>query len=672
MNRRLPTAVLLGSVGSLSCLLAACSASTDVSLTGNTPSQYSHVWITVQEVDFNANANAGPSDSGWQAFPLSTPSTVDLVALNGGNLGEIASGLRIQAGTYAQVRLVPVDASAPLAASAQSAGALYNSEADYVDSSGTTHQLPLELLNPVGGLEIATSLKVPFGNIGAALAGSGIGGGANTTTTEVTPTATQGTFASSADTTTTTSGGLGVGSTGFGSTSNQTPNSYVVFFDGTSDLVPFNYGPAATSCNAAGGATAVQCVGIVLSQHASAYDLSQSGGISGQLTLTNITTSTSGLPAIQVSAQTLSADGTRHVVVSSTAVQADGSFLLYPLAASTNGDFYDVVIHGPGIATIIIKSVEVTLPSSSNSFLSPSSTTTTSNTGVFGTTTGTTATGTTNTTGTASTTGTTTTGSTGTANSTANNVVAIGTLTPRAATPYTATVSTSAASPLPAGAIVQFYETVARQGEVPYVVETSTLDPFNQDLFTPQALSTATIDTGTWSTSGGSVTIVSAAPAEGVGTYRVAASAPSFNGGSLTVQVSAPASSTTSTSTPAVPVVVPGLTLSSGSSGTVSATVTPATPGKYDQGQLLLSYNGTLVATASLNAVIAQGGTVSVAGVPAQTASSVYYATVRAWNSSDPSPPSSADPSGTLQVQSYPTAIDLSGSASGSIQLTVN
>ena len=90
----------------------------------------------------------------------------------------------------------------------------------------------------------------------------------------------------------------------------------------------------------------------------------------------------------------------------------------------------------------------------------------------------------------------------------------------------------------------------------------------------------------------------------------------------------------------------------------------PVTPGKYNQGELLLSYAGTLVATTSLNGVIASGGTVTMTGVPAQTPTSVYYASVRAWNSSDPS--------GTLQVQSFPTAVDLTGSASGSIQLTVN
>jgi hypothetical protein len=58
--------------------------------------------------------------------------------------------------------------------------------------------------------------------------------------------------------------------------------------------------------------------------------------------------------------------------------------------------------------------------------------------------------------------------------------------------------------------------------------------------------------------------------------------------------------------------------------------------------------------------------------VPAETPTSVYYASVRAWNSSDPAAPSPNAAGGTLQVQSFPTAIDLSGSTSGSIQLTVN
>ncbi|MBV8974108.1 MAG: DUF4382 domain-containing protein, partial [Sinobacteraceae bacterium] len=131
MKQRFPVA-LLGLVATLGGLLAGCGTRTDLSLTGNTPAQYSHVWITVQAVWFNSSATAGPDDGGWDKFTLSKPTTVDLVALSGGNLGSIATALRIPARTYSQVRLIPVDATAPLATSAQNAGALYNFEADYV------------------------------------------------------------------------------------------------------------------------------------------------------------------------------------------------------------------------------------------------------------------------------------------------------------------------------------------------------------------------------------------------------------------------------------------------------------------------------------------------------------------------------------------------------------
>src|SRR5580698_7805651 len=134
MNYRLPA--LIGPLGALGCLLAACSADTEVSLTGNTPAQYSHVWITTQELWFNSSATAGPDDSGWAKFPLSTPTTIDLVAEGGGNLGSIISGLSVIPGTYSQIRVIPLDPSVALSTSASTAGALYNSEADYVDSTG--------------------------------------------------------------------------------------------------------------------------------------------------------------------------------------------------------------------------------------------------------------------------------------------------------------------------------------------------------------------------------------------------------------------------------------------------------------------------------------------------------------------------------------------------------
>jgi len=631
MNHR-PHLALIAAIGGLGAVLAGCGTRSDVSLTGNTPAQYSHVWITVQSVWFNASGTAGPDDGGWDKHDLSTPATVDLVAENGGNLGSIVTALRVRAGTYSQVRLIPVDATAPLASSAQSAGAIYNFEADYVDSTGTTVQLPLELMNPDKGIGIPTSLKVPIGNVTAGLNGTGTG----TTTGGLPFGSTSGTSANPFGTTTTgTTSPLT--STAIGSTTSSAPNnSFAAALDGTVNLVPFTF--------------ANKSYGILWSAHATAaYDLSIAGGISGQLSLTNITTATSGLPNIRVSAETLSADGSRHVVASSTAVLSDGSFLLYPLATNSSTNFpltYDVVIHGPDIATIIVKGVQVPRPSNSSNSTTTSSTTTltTPNT-------------------TLSSPSLTTTTTTPTTNSNVN-AVSIGTLTPRASaaspapTNYTANISTAPGAPLPAGAVVNFYQTLNTKNEVPYVIESSPIDPFNQVLSADQALSLGTVDSGTWSTNG-AVTIVSAAPKEGTGSYLVAASSPGFSDGTLGTKVSPPKSGTAL-------VVVPALALESGASaGSLAAAVVAATPGKYDQGQLLLSHDGALVAAAALDAVLAQGtgGIVTVPGLPSGTPDAVYYATVRAWKSTDPA---------NVQRQWYPQVIDLRTSTSGTIALTVN
>src|ERR1700681_1019176 len=596
---RIPVALAV-SIGGLCCAVAGCSTRTNVSVTGNTPARYSHVWITAQAVWFNTSAIAGPDDSGWVRFPLSTPATVDLVTESGGNLGSLVTGLKLAPATYSQVRLIPVDAATALTSSAHTAGALYNTEADYVDSAGTTHQLPLELLNPDKGIGIQGTLKVPVGNVGAALAGT------STTATGTTITATTSNTTTTPTTTPTTP---------TTPTTTTTTTSFAVTFDGARDLTPFTYA-AATTPN-----------GILLSSHASAFDLSEVGGIQGQLTLTNLIgiSSTAGLPAIEVSAQSLSADGTRHVVVNRTPVHADGSFLLYPLAtsSSTPAD-YDLVIHGPGIATIIIKTVQVTLASRAS---------------------------------------TATTTSTAAANATTINPVSVGTLIPRAASAYLANPAPASGAALPAGAQVAFYQTLATAGEVPYVIEASPIDPFNQVLASAHALSRGTIDLGTYSSSGASVTLVSAAPAEGAGRYLVAASAPSFTDGSLTTSVSAPPTGTT---TP-VAVTVPTLTLAPGvTSGSISASVTQATAGKYDHGELLVTHNGALVATTPVDAALAQGAgaTITVNGLPSGTSAALYYVAVRAWNS--------RDASATLQRQSYPTAIDLRGSATGAVQVTIN
>jgi hypothetical protein len=634
MNYRLPAA-LIGSLAAAGGLLAGCSARTEVSLSGNTPAQYSHVYITAQAVWFNNSASAGPDDSGWQKFSLSTPTTIDLVADQDGSLGTLATDLKLLAGTYSQIRLIPVDASVTPSASAQAAGALYNAEADYVDSAGTTHQLPLELLNPDKGIGMQASLKVPIGNLGSSGTTGvlGIGTGTTTNGTTTNGTTTNGTTANGTTTNGTTTNGTATtgttpttGTTGTTGTTTTTGSStttiasFTVNIDGARDLVPFVY------------ASTPATNGILLSSHATAHDLSQVGGISGTLTLTNLTnySGQSGLPDIQVSAETLSADGTRHEVMLSTAVHSDGTFLLYPLPTSTSTPaFYDLVIHGGGIATIIVKNVQLTLGTTTTALSAASIASTATNTN--------------------------------TTTVTAPNLstVSIGTLIPRAATTYTANVSTTAASPLPADTRVAFYQTLGGSGEVPYVIESSPIDPFNQVLFNPQVLSTGTVDSGTYVASGETVTVVGAAPVLGAGKYVVAGTAPNYADGPLSAPLAPPSSGTNP-----VQVTVPALSPAAGAStGSVVAAITPVTPGKYNQGQLLISHEGALVASAALDSVLAQGGSVS-ALVPAGTATSYYYASVRVWNSSNPS--------GTLSRQWYPSIIDLRSGSSGSIALTIN
>lgn len=589
--------------------LAGCSSRTNLSAIGNTPSQYSHMYITAQAVWFNASATATPSDGGWVQFPLSTPVTVDLVADSAGNFGWLATDLNLAPGSYSQVMLIPVDSSTPLTLSAQTLGALYNCEADYVDSSGTTQQLPLELLNPNAGIAIQTGVSVPLGDVGGEL------GAASTASTTATTTATTTTT----PTTTSTPGSSGT----------TTTVNFALSVDGARDLIPFTYGGSGAA-------------GVMLSSHASVYDLSVSGGIQGTLTLTNLTgytNLTSGLPDLQVSAELLSADGTRHYVVTSTPVSSDGTFTLYPLVAnSSNITYYDLVIHGAGIATIIIKQVQIP-PFGTSSSTSTLGTSTSTSTLTSTTTTGT---------------------DDNLTPITPTNLVSIGTLIPRAATAYSANITQPAASALPAGAEVAFYETLTASSEVPYVIEASPIDPFNQDLANPQLLSAGTVDSGTYVSSGATITVASAPAKEGTGTYQVAATAPMYADGMLGIPVTAP---TTSGTTQVV--TVAGLSLASGTaSASLAATVSPATPGKYNQGELLLSNGGQLVASASLNTVLASGGTVQVTGIPGSTATSLYYLTVRAWNSSNPS--------GTLSRQFYSTPVDLRSAASASAQLTVN
>ncbi|HEY5102270.1 MAG TPA: hypothetical protein VII70_05775, partial [Steroidobacteraceae bacterium] len=520
-------------------------------------------------------------------------------------------------GTYAQMQLLLADSASPLVTAAQSQSLLFNDQVEYLDSTGEAVAAPLLLVHPEQGIVLAVTLTIP-GNtkaaleaLGATSADTATSGTLGTSSSSIDPTTglattTPATTTTTCDTTTTdTTTGTPVTTTSADcSAAATTTFSVGIDFDGEHDLVPFTYSGQP---------------GFILNPHLVAYDLSTAGTIQGQMDISSLTTAVTTASAnqdIEVSAETLSSDGTRHVIVKSTPLQSDGNFVLYPLTTnatstdSTTTTTYDLVIHGPLIDTVIIKSVPASVGA-------PSTATTITLSGVALT----------------------------------------------GSTDYVVNLSTAPAFTT-AGALVQFYQTVPVGGEVPYVVARQTLDPINEVFVGNFALSTGPIAVGVYS--GGTVgTAVAESPTEGSGSYQVAAIAPNFNDGTFATRVSAPASTVT---TPVLFKLTPLSVASGASSATVTATTAVSAPGKYNKGELILSQNGAIVALAPLDSVLDQGsGSVTIQHVPAGTssvslASGVYDLSAWVWNSSNPS--------GTLKRESGTTSVDLSGgTASASISI---
>jgi Domain of unknown function (DUF4382) len=544
-------------------MLAGCESRTNVSATGSTPAQYTHVFLTINQIWFNTSSTALATDSSWDKFTLTTPETVDLVALNNGTLNQFANQLKLASGTYAQVMLILADSTDALTTSAQTSGAASNDEVDYVDTLDLPHTVPLAILNAAQGISISTSLTV-------AAASTSSGFGSTTTSTS----------------TTATSSGASTFSAPVASTT-----SAIIDFDATRDLVPIalNGQPA-----------------FALNPHPQTYDVKYSGSIQGAVGLTNVSTlSPAALPDVQVAAEALSSDGTRHVIIKSTLVDAEGNFTLYPLSTASGAPTaYDLVIHGPTIETVIIKSVPVTAGA-------PGSTT-----------------------------------------------AVLGTLALTSANPFLVNVnSTSPASPT--SSVIGFYQTLPLTSEVPYLVEQRALDPTSGVFASDQSISSGGLQYGTY-VAGGTIALTNVNPNQGAATYAIAAINPAYGEAALGTTVTSPGTSTPTTAL--LTVAAPPLP-SGSSANSITGTLSIASAGAYDSAELFLTYNGALVAATPLTAYL-NGGTLSLTGVApgGGTAGSygpgVYNAEVWAWNSSSPTT--------TLVRTPAATSIDMSaGNATG-------
>jgi hypothetical protein len=278
----------------LTALLAAgCTVKTTVEVTATTPASVIHLYVTVKEIWLTTQTDATPSSGQWVRKVLSDPVTLDLATLNGGATTAFDS-LEMDAGTYAQIRLVLAGVEEDLTKSARTLGLNWNDAVQYLDASGTSHLVPLELPYPGGSLLSAISIK------------------------------------------------LGGSSLLKASASSDETGSVIFDIDALHGLVILDDD---------GDRRALLNPGL------QAADASKAGTITGTLDLSGIAT---GIDGIVVSAEVVDADNTRHSIVKSTRPRSDGSFTLYPLPAEDSDQgSYDIVVHGPGVSTLLVTGVPV-------------------------------------------------------------------------------------------------------------------------------------------------------------------------------------------------------------------------------------------------------------------------------------------------------------------------
>ena len=230
----------------------------------------------------------------------------------------------------------------------------------------------------------------------------------------------------------------------------------------------------------------------------------------------------------------------------------------------------------------------------------------------------------------------------------------------------------AAAAKLPGGALLGFYQTLATSGSVPYIIASSPIDPLNEVLFNGQSLSTGTIDSGTWSSNGATVAVISAAPAEGAGNYIVSPYAPNFGDAALTTIVKAPATTATTTSTiehhhddADGDLYGPGA--AAGREQRLRNAARHRSP--RPRPASTTPARCWSVPTARWSARprwrrdSARVRSVAVSGLPAQQSSAAFYVTVRAWNSGDPT---------EVTRQWSDQLVDMRAATSGSISINLD
>jgi len=506
----------------------------NVQITDGPGDEFQHVWVTVTSLAFHTSPDQvwSASDATWITKTLPAPVTLDLASLNNGTLNStLFAGLSLPQGTYRQIRFFFDGAEAPLDASALAT----------VDSNGAALQWndQVEYLAPGTTQATESPLEIAYPTQGIQLQGSfTVGAGAAL--------------------------------------------NLAVDFDLERIIVPFNHD----------GQTY-----FTMRPNLQYFDLSQSAAITGTIDPTHLCPSAAAALAqapacafnIVVKAETLAADGSRHVVARETmADPVTGRFTLFPLAtkdASGNAiASYDVLIRGRNLETMIVTAVPVTAGTS------PAGTGTTAATAVQ--------------------------------TAALAPVLNSGEYTAQLATPL---------APLTSG-YVAFEQTLPGAGAVPYEVRWRNTDPFTGSFRNPIPLQGASSQLHVASyNNGATLAFAATAPAEGAGAFRVAANEAVYYNLSPASVMPAPVAGTTQTFTPGTPTLAAGV-----NPGTINASLTFSNISVDNNCELVLARFATIVGTYNCSAMLgsnggSNAGSIVLSGIPSGVPGAYYYAYVRLW-----------------------------------------
>jgi len=494
----------------------------NMAVTDGPSDNFKHAWVTLRAIALHTDPDHdwSPNDNSWVKVSLPTPITFDLAQLSNGKLNQIVQNLTLPTGDYGQIRLFLDGPDDPLDASASA-----------IQSASGALQWndQVEYADAAGALHEA-ALEVE-------------------------------------------DDGKGLRLHGMFSVRAGTPLNLAVDFNLQDDIVPVDEDDTTA---------------FILKPNLQYFDMANTGAIGGQVDTSSLCREEDddhvGSCAfnVEVQAELIAPDGTRHFAARTTAINGDsGHFLLYPLMATDNTGkplSYDVVIRGRRMATMIIRGVP------------------------------------------------TTNGATPTSGVTQVQSTPI-TVTP-APQEYQAQFS-SLLQPLTGGSAV-FQETLAGAGEVPYEIRWAGTDPFTGFFKYPVWLENAPVQFATYGSSG-ALAFAPVTPQEGVGSYAVATNEAAYYTLSHPVTIASSISPLVTTFAPPVPILATGVV-----NGTVSGTLAVANSGHFDHGMLVITRYGDVIDSIDVSSLLAAGGGPITFNLPAGSASTpqmgaYYLAYLRVW-----------------------------------------